>query len=77
MEYLKGRGHSEDLAVNYEVTNPMKQSPFWEAKSHSASQEIPRLLWNRKVHYRGHERHPTGPHSWPDESSPHPLTLFP
>jgi hypothetical protein len=29
-----------------------QQSPSWEVTSHSASQEIPRLLWNPKVHYR-------------------------
>jgi hypothetical protein len=29
----------------------MEQSPSSEANSHSASQEIPRLLWNLKVHY--------------------------
>jgi hypothetical protein len=31
-------------------TNSMKQSLSWEANSHSASQEIPSLLQNPKVH---------------------------
>ena len=30
----------------------MEQSPSWEANWFSASQEIPRILWNPKVHYR-------------------------
>jgi len=30
----------------------MEQDPSWEAKSRSAVQEIPRLLWNPKVNYR-------------------------
>jgi len=27
-------------------------TPFWEASRFSASQGIPRILWNPKVHYR-------------------------
>jgi hypothetical protein len=30
----------------------MEQGQSWEANSPSASQEIPRILWNSKVHIR-------------------------
>ena len=34
----------------YLLTYYVEQSPSWEANQFSASQEIPRNLWNLKVH---------------------------
>ena len=39
----------------------MVQSPSWEANWFAASQEIPRILWNPKVHYRTHKPPPPVP----------------
>jgi hypothetical protein len=41
--------HSAQLVKKFHAfygTHSMEQSPSWEANSYSASQEIPRLLWN-------------------------------
>jgi hypothetical protein len=39
----------------------MEQSPSWEANWSSASQEIPRVLWNPKVHCRTQKSPPPVP----------------
>jgi hypothetical protein len=43
------------------LTYSMQDSPRWEANLFSASQEIPHILWNPKVHYRIHSSPPPVP----------------
>ena len=45
----------------YQLTYSMVQSPSWEANWFVASQEIPRISRNPKVHYRTHKRPPPVP----------------
>ena len=40
--------------LTYLINYSMEQSPSWEANWFAASQVIPRILWNPKVHYRIH-----------------------
>jgi len=49
--------------MQYLFTYSMEQSSSWEINQLSASQEIPRILWNTKVLYRIHPE--------PARSSPH------
>jgi len=51
----------------------MEQNASREATSHSASQEIPCLLWNPTVHYRVH----SGPSLVPMLTEMHPVHIFP
>jgi len=43
------------------LTYSMEQSPSWETNWFSASQEIPRIIWNPKVRYRIHNCPPPVP----------------
>ena len=45
--------------INLLLTYSMVQSPSWEGNWFAASQEIPRISRNPKVHYRTHKRPPT------------------
>jgi hypothetical protein len=57
------------------ITNSMEQSPCSEANSRSASQTIPRLLWNQNVNFVRYE-FAKGSYPEPDEPNPPLPTLF-
>ena len=58
MQQYQGIGHLNDNLCKQLLTHSMVQGPSWEASWFAASQEIPRILWNPKVHYRIHKLPP-------------------
>jgi len=59
-------------SLTHSLTHPIEQSPSWEAKRFSATQEIPRILWNPEVHYRFHKCPPHVSSPETARSSPYP-----
>jgi hypothetical protein len=65
---------TEKWSVNImQLTNYLRQSRYWEANSHSANQEIPRIWRNPKVYYRVHKE----PSLVPILSQMHPVHIVP
>ena len=53
---LSYRAHKSQInRTMKQLTNCMKQKSLWEANRFSASEKIPCILWNTKVHYRNHK----------------------
>ena len=51
-EGLRTTDHPNTFTLFFACTYSMEQRPSWKANWFLASQEIPRILWNPKVHHR-------------------------
>ena len=64
------------LLHTYLLTYSTEQSPSWEANRFAASQEIPHILWNPKIHYCIHKCPPLVPNMshFDPVHTPHPTS---
>jgi len=60
-EFWEDLGAKESVHFTYLLIYSKQHSPSWEANRFSSSQEIPRILWNPKVHYRIYKCSPPVP----------------
>jgi len=58
---IMSKNRLRQSSYTYLLTYSMVQSPSWEANRFAASQEIPRISRNPKVHYRTRKRPPPVP----------------